>query len=141
MGKPALQSVCLLSPNSVPLWLHHVQCVPSAIFNILSVSAALREEQFFPLITWELLQLCQDQISGIPVSMLKRAYILSIMCSQSVQLSRRNMHLQLRSPNLSLSCHMTVPDGTCGIAEWDTQVNPGCSVCLKKTLFWDWTRH
>jgi hypothetical protein len=101
----------------------------------------LEMEQFFPLITWELLQQCQDQISGTPMSMQKRAYILSIMCSQSVQLSRRNMYMQLKSPNLSLSCHMTVPNGTCGIAEWDIQVNPGCSVCPQKTSFWDWTRH
>jgi hypothetical protein len=42
-GIVATGSVCLLSPNNVPLWLHHVQCVPSAIFNILSVSVALRD--------------------------------------------------------------------------------------------------
>jgi transposase InsO family protein len=46
-GIVATGSVCLLSPNNVPLWLHHVQCVPSAIFNILSVSAALRDGAVF----------------------------------------------------------------------------------------------
>jgi hypothetical protein len=46
-GIVATGSVCLLSPNHVPFWLHHVQCVPSATFNILSVSAALRDGEVF----------------------------------------------------------------------------------------------
>jgi hypothetical protein len=46
-GIVATGSVCLLSSKNVPLWLHHVQCVPSATFNILSVSAALRDGAVF----------------------------------------------------------------------------------------------
>ena len=42
-GIVATGSVCLFTQQCVPLWLHHVQCVPSATTNILSVSAALRD--------------------------------------------------------------------------------------------------
>ena len=40
-------SVCVLSPQGIPFWIHHVQCVPSASTNILSVSAALRDGAVF----------------------------------------------------------------------------------------------
>jgi hypothetical protein len=40
-------SVCILSPQRIPFWIHHVQCVPSATTNILSVSAALRDGAVF----------------------------------------------------------------------------------------------
>jgi hypothetical protein len=46
-GLVATGSVCLLNTNNVPMWLHHVQCVPSATFNILSVSVALRDGAVF----------------------------------------------------------------------------------------------
>ena len=39
----ATGSVCLLNGEGRGLWIHHVQCVPTASSNLLSVSAAIRD--------------------------------------------------------------------------------------------------
>jgi len=46
-GIIASGSVCLLSQEGKPVWLHNVQCVPEASTNLLSVSAGIRDGRIF----------------------------------------------------------------------------------------------
>ena len=42
-GIVATGSVCILTPEGRPLWLHNVQCVPDATANLFSVNASERD--------------------------------------------------------------------------------------------------
>ena len=126
-GIIATGSVCLLNQQCIPLWLHHVQCVPSATTNILSVSAALRDGACFATDSMGAF----TTVSGpngwkMPIRAEKGLYYVHD-CLSVPPVQRLLPVAAAVKNNPGKTCSMPVRNDFFGTSEWNIRVNHGCS--------------